>query len=110
MSKVPYCMCLGSHDMGFKKADNKYGGNIGVNWITQFNEYFPQEIFAKRREFDGTFESDRPDNSWCHFDAAGLKFLIVALEYNSRDEVLDWANRIVAEHPDQRVIVLTHST
>jgi predicted MPP superfamily phosphohydrolase len=34
--KVPYCMCMGNHDMGFEKADNKYGGNIGVNRTTQF--------------------------------------------------------------------------
>jgi hypothetical protein len=27
----------------------------------------------------------------------------------TRDEVLDWANRIVAEHPKHRAIVLTHS-
>ena len=31
---VPYCMCLGNHDMGFEKADNKYGGNIAVNRTT----------------------------------------------------------------------------
>jgi predicted MPP superfamily phosphohydrolase len=107
--EVPYCMCLGNHDMGFKKTDNKYGGDIAVNRTTQFNKYFPREIFAKRREFGGTFDPDRHDNSWYHFEAAGLKFLVVALEYNPRDEVLDWANMIVAEHPDHRVIVLTHS-
>ncbi len=107
--KVPYCMCLGNHDMGFKKTDNEYGGDIAVNRTTQFNRYFPREIFAKRREFGGTFDPDRHDNSWYHFEPAGLKFLVVALEYNPRDEVLDWANRIVAEHPDHRVIVLTHS-
>jgi hypothetical protein len=107
--KVPYCMCLGNHDMGFEKADNKYGGNIGVNRTTHFNTYFPREKFAKRREFGGTFDPDRHDNSWYHFEAAGLKFLVVALEYHPRDDVLDWANRIVAEHPDRRAIVLTHS-
>jgi hypothetical protein len=107
--KVPYCMCLGNHDMGFEKADNKYGGNIGVNRTTHFNTYFPREKFAKRREFGGTCHPDRHDNSWYHFETAGLKFLIVALEYHPRDEVLDWANRTVAEHPDHRVIVLTHS-
>ena len=107
--KVPYCMCLGNHDMGFEKADNKYGGNIGVNRTTLFNEYFPREKFAKRREFGGTFDPDRHDNSWYHFEEAGLKFLIVALEYHPRDEVLDWANRIVAGHPDHRAIVLTHA-
>jgi hypothetical protein len=107
--KVPYCMCLGNHDMGFEKADNKYGGNIAVNRTTRFNDYFPRKKFAERSEFGGTFDPDRHDNSWYHFEAAGMKFLIVALEYHPRDEVLDWANTTVAEHPDHRVIVLTHA-
>ena len=107
--KVPYSMCLGNHDIGFEKADNKYGGNIGVNRTTQFNKYFPREKFATRREFGGTFDPDRHDNSWYHFEAAGLKFLIIALEYNPRDDVLNWANRLVSERPERRVIVLTHA-
>jgi len=107
--KVPYCMCLGNHDMGFEKADNKYGGNIAVNRTTHFNTYFPREKFAERPEFGGTFDPDRHDNSWYQFEAAGLKFIIVSLEYHPRDAVLDWANGIVAEHPDHRTIVLTHA-
>ena len=107
--KVPYCMCLGNHDMGFEKADNKYGGNIGVNRTTHFNTYFPREKFAERAEFGGTFPPDRHDNSWYHFEAAGMKFLIVALECKPRDEVLDWANKVVSKHPDHRIIVLTHA-
>ncbi len=107
--KVPYCMCLGNHDMGFEKADNKYGGNIGVNRTTHFNTYFPREKFAKRHEFGGTFDPDRHDNSWYHFEVAGMSFLIVALECKPRDEVLGWANKTVSEHPDHRVIVLTHA-
>ena len=107
--KVPYCMCLGNHDMGFEKADNQYGGNIGVNRTTHFNTYFPRDRFAERDEFGGTFDPDRHDNSWYHFDAAGMRFLIVALECKPRDEVLDWANRIVSKHADHRVIILTHA-
>ena len=107
--KVPYCMCLGNHDMGFEKADNKYGGNIGVNRTTHFNTYFPRDTFAKRREFGGTFDPNRHDNSWYHFEAAGMKFLIVSLECKPRDSVLNWANKIVSKHPDHRVIVLTHA-
>ena len=38
-----------------------------------------------------------------------MKFLIVALECKPRDEVLAWANKVVAKHPDHRVIVLTHA-
>ena len=107
--KVPYSMCLGNHDMGFEKADNKYGGNIGVNRTTHFNTYFPREKFAKRDEFGGTFNPERHDNSWYHFEAAGMKFLIVSLECKPRDEVLEWANQVVSKHPDHRVIVLTHA-
>ena len=107
--KVPYCMCLGNHDMGFQKSDNKYGGDIAVNRTTLFNKYFPREKFAKRKEFGGTFDPDRHDNSWYHFEATGMKFLIVSLECKPRNEVLAWANKVVAKHPDHRVIVLTHA-
>jgi hypothetical protein len=108
--KVPYCMCLGNHDMGYKKTDaNKYGFEIAVDRSTHFNDYFPRETFAKRPEFGDTFHPDRHDNSWYQFEAAGMKFLIVALECKPRDEVLEWANQVVAEHPEHRGIVLTHS-
>jgi hypothetical protein len=106
---VPYCLCLGNHDMGFQKSNNKYGGDIAVNRTTHFNKYFPREKFAKTKEFGGTFDPKRHDNSWYHFNAAGMKFLIVSLECKPRDEVLDWANKVVAEHPEHRVIILTHA-
>ena len=106
---VPYCLCLGNHDMGFKKSNNKYGGDIAVNRTTHFNKYFPREKFAKTKEFGGTFDPKRHDNSWYHFDAARMKFLIVSLECKPRNEVLEWANKVVAGHPDHRVIVLTHA-
>jgi len=106
---VPYCMCLGNHDIGYEKADNKYGFNIAVNRTTHFNKYFPREKFARRKEFGGTYHPERHDNSWYHFDGAGMKFLIVSLECKPRDEVLEWANQVVAQHPEHRVIVLTHA-
>ena len=107
--KVPYCMCLGNHDMGFEKADNKYGGNIGVNRNTLFNTYFPRDKFSQRPEFGGTFQPDRHDNSWYQFTASTMDFLVISLECKPRDEVLEWANQVVARHPDHRVLVLTHA-
>lgn len=106
---VPYCLCLGNHDMGFQKSNNKYGGDIAVNRTTHFNKYFPREKYAKTKEFGGTFDPQRHDNSWYHFEAAEMKFLIVSLECKPRDEVLEWANKVVADHPEHRVIVLTHA-
>ena len=38
-----------------------------------------------------------------------MKFLILTLEFKPRDETLVWANKVVAAHPDCRIIVVTHS-
>ena len=38
--KVPYCLCLGNHDMGYKKTDtNRFGFDIAVDRSTLFNKY-----------------------------------------------------------------------
>jgi hypothetical protein len=108
--KVPYCMCLGNHDMGYQKTDkDEHSYTTAVTRSTHFNEYFPREEYSKRAEFGDTFDENRHDNSWYHFEASGMNFLILSLECKPRDEVLDWANQVVAQHPDHRIIVLTHS-
>ncbi|MGY8653225.1 MAG: metallophosphoesterase [Verrucomicrobiia bacterium] len=106
---VPYCLCLGNHDMGFKKTDkNQYSYTTAVNRQTLFNKYFPREKYAGTPEFGGTFDQSH-DNSWYQFERAGLKVMVVSLEFKPRDKILEWAGKVVAEHPDHRVIVLTHS-
>ena len=107
--KVPYCLCLGNHDMGFRKTDqSKLSYKTAETRRTHFNRYFPRAKYAKTKEFGGTFDESH-DNSWYHFEQAGLKFMIVALEFKPRDEVLAWADEVVKQHPEHRVIVLTHS-
>ncbi len=107
---VPYCMCLGNHDMGYRKTDkSEFSYTTAENRSTNFNTYFPREKYSVRPEFGGTFKEDRHDNSWYHFESAGMKFMIVSLECKPRDEVLEWANTVVKTHPKHRVIVLTHS-
>ena len=34
---------------------------------------------------------------------------MISLRYNPTDNELEWANEVVASHPDHQVIVLTHS-
>ncbi|MFV1994848.1 MAG: metallophosphoesterase [Verrucomicrobiales bacterium] len=107
---VPYSMCLGNHDMGYEKTDkDEHSYTTAVNRSTHFNEYFPRGKYADTPEFGDTLDAERHDNSWYHFEAAGMKFMILSLECKPRDEVLEWANRVVAQHPEHRVIVLTHS-
>ncbi len=107
---VPYCLCLGNHDFGYKKTDkSEFSYTTAFDRSTHFNEYFPRAKYSQRAEFGGTYKEDRHNNSWYHFESMGLKFMIISLECKPQDQVLEWANNVVKEHPDHRVIVLTHS-
>ena len=49
------------------------------------------------------------DNT-CHtFNAAGQDYLILCLEFGPRNEVLQWANRVIEKHSTHKVITMTHA-
>lgn len=96
--KMPYVLALGNHDYG-KAADTK--------GTTLFDRYFPAERFAKLPHL-ATAAGDR-GNSYRTFQAGGMDWLIVALPFVLSDAQLEGADRIVSQHPEHRVIVLTHS-
>ncbi len=106
--EVPYCLCLGNHDMGYRLDTPPDTYSTANDRSTLFNEYFPRSKFAAEPWFGGTYD-DTHDNSYYTFQESGLSFLILSLEFKPRDEVLAWAGRIASQHPDHRVIVLTHS-
>ena len=99
---VPYAIVMGNHDMG-------PGGACEVRDSPLFNEYFPASRFESLPTFGGTFEPGKLENTYHRFEAADMGWLIVALEYLPRDRVLQWANDVIASHPDRRVLMLTHS-
>lgn len=96
---VPYALAVGNHD-GLNQPAN------GTEW---FNRFFPLAEFESLPSFGGVFEPGRLDNSFHYFTAGGVDWLVLSLEFGPRDQVLDWANEIVARHPDRKVIVLTHT-
>lgn len=48
-------------------------------------------------------------NSYITFTASGIKFLMIALEFAPRKDTLCWAEKIISQHPDHKVIISTHS-
>ena len=113
---VPYCLCLGNHDIGFlpdtprsvwleNRGDEPT--HIPGPRDTRFNDFFPYQRY-EREAWYGGHKDDRNDNSYCFFEVGCLRFLVLSLEFMPRDETLEWANAIVSHHPDCRVIVLTH--
>lgn len=93
---VPYSMAPGNHDMVVKDRDTSL-----------YNKYYSPERFAGRKWYGGHM-GETNDNNYCFFEASGMKFMILNLEFAPRDETLQWAAGITKRHPDHRVIVATH--
>lgn len=100
---VPYFMAPGNHDYS--------DGGRCTDRTTRMNDYFPVDAFRKQSTFGGTYdrEPDRIENSYHVFIAEGRKFLVLALEYGPRRDVVRWANEVVAKHRDHAAILITHA-
>lgn len=93
---VPYSVAPGNHDQTLDDRNSSL-----------YNKYFPASDFEQYQWYGGRMGDDN-DNNYCFLDVDGLKFLILNLEYGPDEKILDWANQIVKQHPDRRVIVATH--
>ncbi len=96
---VPYAVAVGNHDgLGTPLEDTSF-----------FNQSFPVSSFEGLPTFGGVFEPGKMDNCYHLFNAGGVDWLVLSMEFGPRDPVLDWANQVVAAHPNRRVILLTHT-
>lgn len=100
---VPYCMVPGNHDYS-------QGGGCRDR-TTRLNEYFPLARLREQTGFGGVYdkEPERVENSFQLFSAAGHDFLVLGLEFGPRDDVVRWANEVVASHRDRQAILITHA-
>ncbi|QDU79299.1 hypothetical protein Pla110_10070 [Polystyrenella longa] len=98
---LPYSMVPGNHDQV-----NEGGGP--TRNTTLYNKYFGPDRFELESWYGGNFE-DKNDNNYVFFEAAGIKFMVISLEFCPRNEVLRWAGNVAKKHPDHQVIMATHS-
>ncbi len=92
---VPYVFTSGNHDIA-------NGRNV-----TNFNTYFPYADWEPY--MDGFFEEGKIDNMYTLTeDVNGNKYMLLAIEFQPRDAVIDWANEVVSAHKDYKVIISTH--
>ncbi len=111
---VPYILCSGNHDMGYSARSKK----TSTSRESQFSSIFPPSRFMKNPLYKKSFGADKKlhfkeegkiENYYLYFKAGGMKFLVLTLEFKPRNETLSWANKIVTQHADHRIIVVTHS-
>lgn len=101
---VPFSLTVGNHDMS-SKGDARL-----------FQRAFPASSFRGFPWYLGSYEHGRPDqhvsannvNSAQIFSASGLQFIHLSLECNAPDDVLAWADGILARHASRRAIITTH--
>lgn len=99
--QLPYAIVGGNHDYG-------PSGDASTR-DTFLNEYFSFEKTAEMPGFGGAFEDKKLDNTFHLFEVAGQKWIIIALEWAPRDEVIAWANDVMKKHADRKGILVTHA-
>lgn len=101
---VPYAIAPGNHDYG--------PSGFSANRDSLFNDpnYFgPGSAYANQPSVGGFFEAGKTDNSYHTFNAGGQDWLVMALEWAPRDEVVAWADQVVANHSDHLAMMVTHA-
>lgn len=98
---VPYSILPGNHDYGRNGLSNDRS--------TFLPEYFSADDVRKQPTCGGLFNPKRPDSSYHTFSVNDQHFLVLALEWGPSDEVVEWANEIVAKHPEHHAILTTHA-
>lgn len=98
---MPYGMGVGNHDSNPRFTHDR---------TEAFNARFGVDRFAGRAYYGGHYGDDNDEN-WITFDAGGLEFVVVSLQWTpDRPDaaVTTWARRVFESHPDAFGIVNSH--
>ncbi len=100
---VPYSLAVGNHDCGPKGrcADR----------TSLMSDFFPVTRLAGQPTFGGVYpgEPNSPHNSYSLFSAGGKDWLVLALEFGSRDQIVDWADDVLKQYPNRQAMIVTHT-
>jgi 3',5'-cyclic AMP phosphodiesterase CpdA len=94
---VPYMILPGNHDY---VRDAKR--------VSPLSRWFPASALQPP-SVAGLFEPGLVDNSYQTMAVGQERWLLLGLEWGPRDVVLDWANQVIANHPDHQVLIATHA-
>lgn len=91
---IPYSLIGGNHD--FMRP-----------WDTGFNTNFKDEP-TLTDNISGYYQGTDVYNYYMNFDVEGTPYMLLALEYGANDDILAWANSVIAQNRHRRVIITTH--
>ena len=97
---IPWTVVPGNHDCK--------GASVGPRNYANLNQFFPLSEISQFAYFGGSYTDTSVVNSYYYLTVGNVKYLLLCLDQEPKPEAIDWANQVVAAHPDYRVIVTTH--
>ncbi len=103
---VPYLVTAGDHDY-----DNDPTFSPGARVITSYETYFGYERFNKYKWFGGNYPERGSENMYGFFSSPGKDndYMVIGVRYCPSDDDLLWADNIIANNTDKKVILFTHA-
>lgn len=92
-----YSILPGNHDM----TEDQTNSDI-------YRQHFPESRAKQNPTFGGRFTHGKKDSEYHIFEGEGQKFLVLAIGWRADDATLDWAQRVIDEHPTLPVILTSH--
>jgi len=110
--KVPYSVINGNHDLytGTTTSSHAIPGKTQLG-PTAIDSYFGKDS-AYISQFTGAngglYEPGSVRNTYYKFTVGETDWLFINLDFAPSDDVLKWANQVVASHPEHKVVMTTH--
>lgn len=102
---ILYGISVGNHD----QTKSQYPLSGKTNF---FNKYFGIDHFKSKPWYGGHYRNNN-DSHYDLFTAAGVKFIVVYMEYDSYDEDIEplnkWAAQLLEKYADHKAILVSHS-
>ena len=98
-SIIPYYAIIGDHDYAWKPKIESRDSTLFSNYLC-----FPNTL----NHIVDSFEDGRLENVIYFNEVFGERIDIIAIEFGPRDEVLDWVDSHVNNHPDRKYVLMTH--
>ncbi|MBQ5810754.1 MAG: metallophosphoesterase, partial [Clostridia bacterium] len=100
-ANIPWTVILGNHDYGT--------GGTGRRESLLFDEAFPYDEISRFAHFGGAMDAPQSVlNAYYYLSEGGVDYLLLCLENEPREHTLKWANELIDNHPDHKVIITTH--
>lgn len=98
---VPLLLTTGNHDYG--------EGGTANRRHTLFSHYFHEETARPAGALVRTKEPGDIENAFYSLELPHLRLGVLLLEWSPRLSTVEWAHQVLTDHPDHRVVFITHA-